>query len=245
MLEIGDSLREARTRRELALPDIERATHIRVQQLEALEREQFDLLPPEPYRRSFLREYAEFLGLDGDLYTAEYTRRFAETEPAALPPPHRRHTGGLASRRLLIGIAVVALIAVAGLTVTLLSRSGGKGSLTPPHATVGQTHPKPRPHSRHQTTTTPAPTRRSLVLTAARGSCWLWVRIGSSTGRTIYQRTLQHGRTLRFGLRAPLWIRIGAPWNLDAEIGHRSLTQALPPRTGDVLATTTGFRPTP
>jgi cytoskeleton protein RodZ len=56
MLEIGNSLREARHRRKLELAEVEKATRIRVQQLEALEHEQFDRLPPHPYPRSFLRE---------------------------------------------------------------------------------------------------------------------------------------------------------------------------------------------
>jgi cytoskeletal protein RodZ len=135
MLEIGDSLREARIRREVALSEVEKATHIRVQQLEALEREQFDLLPPDPYRRSFLCEYAEFLGLDGDLYTAEYTRRFPEPGPAVAPPPHRRQSGRLPSRRSLISIAVVVAVVLVGVLVTVLGRSGGNGVLTPPPAT--------------------------------------------------------------------------------------------------------------
>src|ERR1700747_1747766 len=69
MLEIGSSLREARRLRKVELVEVERATRIRVQQLEALEQERFENLPPDPYRRSFLREYADFLGLDADLYT--------------------------------------------------------------------------------------------------------------------------------------------------------------------------------
>lgn len=33
------------------------------------------MLPHGPYGRSFLREYAEFLGLDGDILAAEYDLR--------------------------------------------------------------------------------------------------------------------------------------------------------------------------
>ena len=47
MLEIGSSLREARRLRNVDLADVEKATRIRVQQLEALEQERFDQLPPE------------------------------------------------------------------------------------------------------------------------------------------------------------------------------------------------------
>jgi hypothetical protein len=75
-----------------------------------------------------------------------------------------------------------------------------------------------------------------------RGSCWLWVRIGSAGGPTVYEQTLQPGQVVRFVLRRPLWIRLGAPWNVDAAIGRRSLSRLLPVQTGDVLVTTAGLR---
>jgi cytoskeletal protein RodZ len=77
VFEIGSSLREERHRRHLGLAEVESATHIRVRNLQAIEDEDFDMLPPGMYRRSFLREYAEFLGLDGDAYAAEYELRCA------------------------------------------------------------------------------------------------------------------------------------------------------------------------
>jgi hypothetical protein len=69
-------------------------------------------------------------------------------------------------------------------------------------------------------------------------------RIGSRTGRVVYEQTLPQGQTVRFGLRKPLWIRLGAPRNLDATIGRRPLTAALPSRTSDILITATGLQPT-
>src|SRR5437870_5023815 len=91
MFEIGSSLREARGRRGLDLAEVEAATLIRGRYLEALEHEQFELLPVGSYRRGFLREYAEFLGLDGDTYTDEYDLRFASQEPE--PPSPAPHPG--------------------------------------------------------------------------------------------------------------------------------------------------------
>ncbi len=84
MLEIGRSLREARERRGIALAEAEAATMIRARYLEALEAERFELVPEGPYLRSFLREYAEYLSLDGDIFVAEYMRR----NPP--PPPSRK-----------------------------------------------------------------------------------------------------------------------------------------------------------
>jgi hypothetical protein len=62
MFEIGRSLLESRTRQGLELEQIATATMIRLRYLEALEHEEFELLPVGSYRLSFLREYAEFLG---------------------------------------------------------------------------------------------------------------------------------------------------------------------------------------
>jgi transcriptional regulator with XRE-family HTH domain len=239
MLEIGSSLREARRRRNIELADVEKATRIRVQQLEALEQERFEQLPPDPYRRSFLREYADFLGLDADLYTSEYDFRFHSPEPRLPAPPPRQRAAP--DRRLLAAAGAVAVAALIGFGVWALGRSGGQGASAPrtslpattAHATVPTRAAAPQP----------AHVARTLRLAATRGSCWLLVRVGSSSGPIVYQQTLQAGRTLRLGLRRTLWIRIGAPWNLDATVGRRSLT--LPARIGDVMASAAGLRPVP
>jgi len=132
----------------------------------------------------------------------------------------------------------LALAAILGVSAWLLSRSGGTGTPIP----AAQT-PSPHAHKPAAAAPTPSPTTLPLVLTAARGSCWLWVRSGSAGGPTVYEQTLKQGQTIRLGLRRPLWIRVGAPWNIDAAIGKRSLSKALPAQTGDIVVTTAGFRP--
>jgi cytoskeleton protein RodZ len=238
MLEIGSSLREARRHRKVDLADVERATHIRVKQLEALEQERFELLPPDPYRRSFLREYADFLGLDADLYTSEYDFRFHAPAPPLPSPPVRRRSIG--RKPLLVASGVIVAAALVGIGAWQLGGSGGKSTVaptTPPRTTA---QPSTRPQlSTAPSTPTSAP--RLLVLTAARGSCWLLVRVGSARGPIVYEQTLQPGRTVRFGLHRPLWIRLGAPWSLDAAIGRKSVT--LPTRLGNVVASAAGLQP--
>ena len=86
MFEIGNSLREARVRQSLEYPQVELATKIRAKYVKALEEEQFGVLPAQPYVKGFLRTYAEFLGLDGQLYVDEYNSRFVSDgfdEPCA------------------------------------------------------------------------------------------------------------------------------------------------------------------
>jgi len=231
MFQIGSSLHEERLRQGLELELVERETRIRVHQLRALEEENFEELPYGVYRRSFLREYANFLGLDGDAYAREYSDRFEQPEPEPVHEPQRR------PRRLRPAwIGAVAVLALAGVAVWALDRDGSPHTAAPPApathvagaSTTRLTPPAPKPHVAR-----PA----ALVLTAARGNCWLRVRSGSTT---VYEGTLAQGGSVRFGLGRPLHIRIGAPWNLDARLGGKAVT--LPSQTGDVVATSGGIR---
>ena len=133
MFEIGSTLREERQRRGLRLEDVEKATHISGRFLAAIEREDFDRLPSGVYRRSFVRGYADFLGLDGDAYAREYEHRFAPPEPE--PEPVRPRV----RPRIRPGLAAAA----AGLVVLIaagawwLTSSGGTKTAAPPTTTTG------------------------------------------------------------------------------------------------------------
>src|SRR5215470_1889849 len=110
MFEIGSSLREARHRRKIEIAQAEQATKIRGKYLRALEDEQFGLLPAETYVKGFLRTYAEYLGLDGQLYVDEYDSRFVAGREAQLRP---RRSHARRSRRLETLVVLAALAAIA------------------------------------------------------------------------------------------------------------------------------------
>ena len=59
MFEIGTTLREARVRRKLTLQQVEEDTKIRVKYLQAMENEDFDLMPGKAYVKGFLQTYAD------------------------------------------------------------------------------------------------------------------------------------------------------------------------------------------
>ncbi|MEQ8833239.1 MAG: DUF4115 domain-containing protein [Miltoncostaeaceae bacterium] len=103
MFEIGNTLREARLRRGLDILQCEAETKIRAKYLRAMEGEHFDLMPSPTYVRGFLRTYADFLDLDGQLVLDEYESRFGifEVDPrGAESEPWRRGSadsgGGMA-----------------------------------------------------------------------------------------------------------------------------------------------------
>src|SRR3954470_18980847 len=101
---IGDSLREARMREHLDIADVEDRTKIRAKYLRALENEEFGMLPGPTFVKTFLRTYAEALGLDPHLLVEEYRatnepRDETEVQPIATParesrPRERRFSAG-------------------------------------------------------------------------------------------------------------------------------------------------------
>jgi cytoskeletal protein RodZ len=248
MFEIGGSLREARLKRGLTPADVQKAIRIRDRYLQALEEERWELLPGDAYVKGFLRTYADYLGLDGNLYVEEYNSRFARPdEPQLVPERFARtgtHLGGVGFLRPLVAVGVIVAI-VAAVAAWQLAGSNkkqatptttsGHTSTTPHHTTTGR-----KTHKKKQTAVA---LPSSAVLVAARGNSWLWVRSGGAAGPTVYQGTLLEGKTLPVNLKhGPVWIRIGDPPSIDVKLGGR-LVHGLPTQVGNVLLTRRGLRP--
>src|SRR5215207_9224081 len=86
MPNIGDSLREARMRQHLDIADVEARTKIRAKYLRALENEEFGLLPGATFVRTFLRTYAEVIGLDPHGLVEEYRQKYVPRDAPDLHP---------------------------------------------------------------------------------------------------------------------------------------------------------------
>jgi cytoskeletal protein RodZ len=72
MTEFGQLLRQAREAKGVSLAQVERATRIRRDYLEALEAHEFSQLPASTYARGIVRNYAAYLGLDPAEMLANY-----------------------------------------------------------------------------------------------------------------------------------------------------------------------------
>ncbi len=64
MTPLGETLQRARLSKGITFEDAERVTRISRKYLEALELENFSILPAPVFARGFLRSYADYLGLD-------------------------------------------------------------------------------------------------------------------------------------------------------------------------------------
>jgi cytoskeleton protein RodZ len=210
MFEIGNSLREARLRQGLEFPELEYMTKIRSKYLRALEEEQFDLLPAQTYVKGFLRTYAEFLGLDGQLYVDEYNSRYVAGDEEN-PLRVGSHSTAGREHRLAGGIV---LVVVAGIVIVVALgiaawKFGGGSSGTPQKVADGKkTHHRVRHHKK--------PVARSVAVdiraTHGYGS-QLVVRVGSASGSQLWAGTLQPGEKQIFR-SSKLWLNIAAPGNV-------------------------------
>jgi cytoskeleton protein RodZ len=245
MFEIGPSLRQARMGRGLTPQDVQKAIRIRDRYLNALEEEQWELLPGDAYAKGFLRTYADFLGLDGALYVDEFNAQFAHRhDPAfvleAMAPSAPGRVGLL---RPLVAIAAIVGVVAA---VAAWQLHGSPSARQPPPATqprpptTATTPHLPAKKPRTATTTAAAPT--SAVLLAAKGRVWLQIRAGGATGRVIYEGVLEQGASLPVSLSPRVWMRIGAPWNLEIRMGGR-LVGGLPAQPANVILGPGGLSP--
>jgi hypothetical protein len=212
VFEIGNSLRAARERQGLGYGEVELATKIRAKYIRALEEEDFDAIPGDTYARGFLRTYAGYLGLDGEVYAEEYASRF----PASWrDDPPRRRDGRRArprGRGIERRVLVVALAVVVAVTALLFAawRPGGSTSRRPA--------PAARRHAG-------APGPQQLVLHGVGHGTYVEVRRGKPGGPLILQGTVSAGEVDRLaGSRFYLLVR--RPAALRVALGGRAV--ALP-----------------
>ena len=142
---LGATLREARKRRKVDISEVEQATKIRARFLRAIENEEWDALPGSAYARSFIKTYADFLGLDGARLAEEYERTPVvgvgpRVEPDPIGPGSRRRRSRV-SRGVLTAIVCAALVAV----IVVVGLSGGDGERSAPATTEPDTHSSASP----------------------------------------------------------------------------------------------------
>jgi cytoskeleton protein RodZ len=81
MASIGETLRRERQRRNINLEQVSRELKISSRFLQAIEEENFELLPAGVFAKSFVRQYARMLGLDEDEAAKEVQRALAPAVP--------------------------------------------------------------------------------------------------------------------------------------------------------------------
>jgi hypothetical protein len=245
MFEIGSSLKEARLRQTVDLNEAEAATKIRAKYLRALEDERFEILPAQTYVKGFLRAYADYLGLDGQLYVDEFNSRYVpgDDELAALRV-RRSPATSHAHRRVESGVLVAALagIAVAAALVAVAWKWGGNEP--DKIANLGTTQAQPSAPASGAGARCVPPSKGSWIafeLAGVRTGSRVTVYRGvSSAGKLLFDGTVEPGRKLAW-TGGNVWVEATIPENLVARINCRRVT--LPAGEQQFVASRVGVRP--
>ena len=241
MIEIGTTLRDARKRQGLELPDCELKTRIRAKYLTALEEERFDLLPEPAYARGFLRSYATFLGVDARVLVEEFDDRLggppAGGEPPVPPsdPPRRRlplpgapvrkrggmrHKGAIAW--LVVGVLGALLVALwVGAAYRDRPSAIAPPVATPPGLTAPAAQTATAPSTGGAAGQATGATRADLVLrmqgSPGTGSRVV-VRAGSGTGRILFSGPIASGAVEQVTINGDVWLTFDASTGVGLEV---------------------------
>jgi cytoskeleton protein RodZ len=220
---IGARLRGAREAQGRSVADCAAALKARSTQIDALEREDFDLFGGDIYVRGFLRSYGALLGLD----TAELLALHGR-DPSFRAETLTSVPGGGKGLRLDRSVPVwaaglVGLIVVGGVVAAVLLLGGQRTPdvATPIDVPLGgppATAPAPvRPEPAPAPAPAPVPVRApvELVLTLEATS-WLEVVIDSTAVEP--GRTVPAGETLRFEAQEGIAVRYGNAGGVRAEL---------------------------
>lgn len=256
MFEIGSTLRDARVRKDISLQQAEDETKIRVKYIQAMENEDFEILPGGTYVKGFLRTYAEYLELDYQLLLDEYNDRFGSGD-------HREHIIQAAGRTTkeatpstprsqknrnyifvaVLAVAIIAVLAYLGwgntasnepTLITTTDTGTGTQTSTAPPAPAAQA-----PVATTPTQTAPA-VIETVVFTSTSSDNWVELHRDSADGEVIWGGTLSPGESKSFDQAAlganRVWLQVGSAVGLQVVINDKP--QDMPEKVGATYAIT-------
>lgn len=232
---VGYTLRQERERQNLSIEDIEEGTSIRALYIEAIEGGEYDKLPGKVYTKGFIKNYANFLGMDADAVVKEFqtdmatleaeaqaaeAEKSAEAKPEVKPEPkpakpEKKKFGysieddSLPNKSSVIIVAAVIFIAaLAGGAWSWLSNSDGEvAKVEQPVQQTQTVAPEPVAESTPEPVDNSAP-KSDVVNIQARfnNRCWTLVTVD---GAVVQEGIVEGGQTLSWEGKENITFRLG------------------------------------
>jgi len=231
MQTVGELLRSEREKKGLSLKEIEAAISIRVLYINAIEEGNYEIVPGEVYLKGFIRNYANFLGLDGkkmvDAYREAQAPRAPEPSmdtPTVQESPVVRKIKRKNSSKLVE--VIIILLCVAGAAWWLFGTSNNvakepQGNLQAQTTPVAPTPlPVPSVPITPSTPATPVQTKPVIVVAKYSERCWTSV---TADGKQIYEGTPQSGETLTWEAQKNITLTVGNAGAVDITSNGKSL----------------------
>jgi cytoskeleton protein RodZ len=204
-------------------------------------------MPSPTYVRGFLKSYAEFLDLDGQLVLDEYESRFGDyaagpdsgraSRPAGeqrfegRPPPRRPGPSQRRNRRRrrtelrLLWLAIGGVMAVALLVWLGVGESDTPAPVVDVPSAPGPSSVAPAAPVEPDTASEEGPVRVKKIPIVLAGSgtigSWVEVRGGDADGRVVFERILAPGEARTFTVIEGIWVRAANPSELAVTVNGR------------------------
>ncbi|MEW5899394.1 MAG: RodZ domain-containing protein [Bacillota bacterium] len=232
---IGETFKQVRKERGLSLEEIAEKTKIRRRYLEAIEEENFGLLPGRVYVKGFLRNYAKFLGLNPEPLVALYEERYPGEQPAAVaaevPPKKEKIVHSRRKPLIYVFLAAVLCLAAFGLYAwqagALFSQApddvrapgNADGRDLPGQVYAPPDQPASPPVSPVLEDNAP-PRGVSLVLDVVQDSCWMRVVVD---GETKFEGELTARQSRSFSGKERIKVKLGNAGAVQVQVNGRNL----------------------
>lgn len=254
---IGESLRKLREERGFSLEQIAAETKIRSRLLRAIEENDFDQLPGGVFRRSFVLQYAKYLGADPE----EVGRQLGELRPFQETPPVPGEVPGhvapeispLTPERDWSGLrtslgSFLAVVGVVLVCATMYSwwRAENRSSLpgAPPVASAPEVSPEPQPPATAEPAASsaakpepwpapPSPAGGEAMQSAASVQVGLvaeeltWIQ-ATSDGKRVFADALQANQTRTIEAADRVRLLIGNAGGVKIQLNGKEIPQVGP-----------------
>lgn len=218
---IGNMLYTERRKKGLEIVDAEQATGIRGVYLQALEQGKYEVLPGEVYVKGFIRNYGNYLELDGahlvQLYSNSQATGAPAPAPAAPPAPHKAKTDN-STQRFLNKKALSTLLVTVILILSAWSLYTWQQAQPLQNTTTQEkpgTQAKPTPAASVPASNSAAGASAILppgisrpVVLSARFSDRCWTSV-IADGKTLYEGIPQNGETLTWDAERQIVVNFG------------------------------------
>ncbi|MDR3563549.1 MAG: helix-turn-helix domain-containing protein [Negativicutes bacterium] len=221
MQTLGDILRAAREKEGISVKDVEKATSIGAIYIQAIEDGKYSVLPGEVYLKGFIRNYANFLGLNGQEMVNLYRQsQIPPTEIPAEPVKNERKaqsSGGGSAGKWMVGLVVIGVLVGGGWLGLSYLNAPEPSSPPPKPAPQTQAPPVQPPPLAVQTPTTPAtpaaPAAKPVVIVASfSGPSWALV---SADGKNVYEGIPKTGESFTWNADRNITIKLGNAGNVS------------------------------
>lgn len=236
---IGETFKKAREARGLSLEEVAENTKIRYRYLEAIEKENFKIIPGHVYGKGFIRNYARYLGINPEPLTALFdehqAREQINTMEALLAQEEKDYHFRWKPLLIYIIIAAALCLIIFGIYVfrqgilpqqgqnntpilnDINNQSTPEQSLKPPQKPdVPWISPAPQetPHSDNRQKGI------NLVLNVIQDSCWMSVKVD---GEIKFTGILTARQTQSFSGKERIEIRLGNAGAVQVLLNGRNL----------------------